>query len=351
MRDVMRKFSKFILVFLLSFTVCVSTGTAFEKVGTTSFQFLKVMTSARYTAMGEAASTIALNSQAVFFNPAGLSYVKGIDVSADYLDWFLDISHMSFAAAYTVPELGTFGLQGLMTDVGEIRVTSVDALGFVGDRYLGYTGEVIKPGAMVFGLSFARQLTEKFSFGLTAKYAREDLGVRATGNIMFDAGLIYDTGFRSVRIATTVRHFGPDVKYIDEEEIRRYDAENDTSYSQIYTGKSYPLPQTFNIGISAYLLSPNESLLMDSEDHSLLVAFDMVQPRDFDQQYNIGLEYGFGRILFLRGGYKLNYDSESFSLGFGIAYSDIRIDYAYSDFGDYLDSVHRFSIGFAMDDL
>lgn len=351
MRDVMKKIRKINLFVLLTLTICVSGSHAFEKVGTTSFQFLKVMTSARYTAMGEAASTIALNSQAVFFNPAGLSYVQGIDVSADYLDWFLDISHMSISAAMNVPGIGTFGVQGLMTDVGEIRVTSVDALGFVGDKYLGYTGEVIKPGAMVFGLSFARQLTEKFSFGLTAKYAREDLGVRATGNIMFDAGLIYDTGFRSVKIATTIRHFGPDVKYFDEETITRYDSENDTSFSQLYTGKAYPLPQTFNIGISGYLISSGENLLMDSESHSLLVAFDMVQPRDFDQQYNIGLEYGFGQTLFLRGGYKLNYDSESFSLGFGVAYSDIRIDYAYSDFGDYLDSVHRFSIGFAMDDF
>jgi hypothetical protein len=346
----MKKHNKYFIFILLTLTLCVSNGNAFEKVGTTSFQFLKVMTSARYTAMGEAASAIAFNSQAVFFNPAGLSYIKNIDVAVDYLDWFLDISHASFAAAYTVPGLGTFGFQGMVTDVGEIRVTSVDALGFVGDKYLGYTGEVIKPMAMVFGVSYARTLTEKFSFGITAKYAYEDLDVKATGNIMFDGGLIYDTGFRSLKLAATIRNFGPDVKYFDEELISRYDAENDTSYSQKYTGKQYPLPQTFTIGISGYLISSNESLMMDSENQSLLVAFDLVQPRDFDQQYNIGLEYGFKNILFLRGGYKLNYDSESFSLGFGVAYSNIRVDYSYSDFGEYLDSVHRFSLGFAMDD-
>jgi len=347
----MYKQSKYYISILIFLLLSVSRSTAFEKVGTTSFQFLKVMTSARYTAMGEAASSIAFNSQAVFYNPAGLSYVKNIDVAADYLDWFLDISHVSFAAAYSVPGIGSFGFQGMLTDVGEIRVTSVSALGFVGDRYLGYTGEVIEPGAQVFGLSYARQLTEKFSFGLTVKYAREDLGVRSTGNVMFDGGLIYDTGFRSLKLAATIRHFGPDVKYIDEETIVRYDAENDTSFSQLYTGKAYPLPQTFNIGISGYLMSGNESLFFDSESQTLLFSFDMVQPRDFDQQYNLGLEYGFRNILFLRGGYKINYDSESFSLGFGVAYSNIRVDYAYSDFGEYLDSVHRFSLGFAMDEL
>ncbi len=346
----MKKHNKYYVFILLTLTLCVSSGNAFEKVGTTSFQFLKVMTSARYSAMGDAASAITFNSQSVFFNPAGLSYVKNIDVAADYLDWFLDISHLAVSAAYTIPGFGTLGFQAIMTDVGEIRVTSVDALGFVGDKYLGYTGEVIQPGAQVFGISYAKKLTEKFSFGLTVKYAREDLGVRSTGNIMFDSGLIYDTGFRSIKLAATVRNFGPNVKYIDEELITRYDAENDTSYSQIYAGKEYPLPQIFNIGISGYLISGDESLVMDSESQTLLVSFDMVQPRDFDQQYNLGLEYGFKNILFLRGGYKINYDSESFSLGFGIAYSNIRVDYAYSDFGDYLDSVHRFSLGFAMND-
>ncbi|TFG94392.1 MAG: hypothetical protein E4H13_14940 [Calditrichales bacterium] len=88
---------------------------------------------------------------------------------------------------------------------------------------------------------------------------------------------------------------------------------------------------------------------MTSEDQTLLVAVDMIQPRDYDQQYNIGVEYGFKNILFLRGGYKLNYDEESFSLGFGLMYKNYRIDYAFSDFGDFLDSVHRFSFGFTID--
>ena len=96
-------------------------------------------------------------------------------------------------------------------------------------------------------------------------------------------------------------------------------------------------------------MSDNESLFLHSENQTLLIAFDIVQPRDYDQQYNVGLEYGFENILFLRGGYKLNYDEESFSIGFGVNYSNYRVDYAYSDFGEYLDSVHRFSFGISLD--
>ncbi|UCE04573.1 MAG: PorV/PorQ family protein, partial [bacterium] len=283
------------------------------------------------------------------FNPAALTRVKNIDLSVDYLDWFLDISHYAFSTAFSVRNIGSFGLLGIFTDVGEIKVTTVESLGFVDGVYLGYTGETFKPGAQVFGVSFARQLTDKFSFGLTAKYARENLGPEESAdNFMFDGGLIYSTGFKSLKIAAVVRHFGPEVRFYDKVKLPRYDIEKDTTLYQTYTGKSYPLPQTFNIGISSYLISPGESLFLHSENQTLLVAFDMVQPRDYDQQYNIGLEYGFNNILFLRGGYKVNYDEESYSFGFGLAYDKYRIDYAFNDFGEFLDSVHRFSFGLSI---
>ncbi len=336
---------------ILIIIISVSIGNpvfAFEKVGTTSFQFLKVMTNARSCAMGEAYSSVSDNSDAVFFNPAALTKVNNFDLSIDYLDWFMDISHYAFSAAFSVRNLGTFGFQVISTDVGEIRVTSVDALGFVDGVYMGYTGEVISPGAQVFGLSFARDLTDKFAFGITAKYAREDLGVKKTGSIIFDGGLLYKTGFKTLELAAVVRHFGPEVTFYDQVNLPRYDAANDSTYYQRYTGKSYPLPQTFNIGVSAYLIGAQDNVFVQSENQSLLFAFDMVQPRDYDQQYNVGVEYGFNNVLFLRGGYKINYDSESFSMGFGVAFQNYRFDYSYNDFGEYLDAVHRFSFGLAI---
>ncbi|TFG97055.1 MAG: PorV/PorQ family protein, partial [Calditrichales bacterium] len=294
---------KYIFKLTIIIGLLVQSGWAFEKVGTTSFQFLKVMTTARACDMGEAYTAISDRSDAVFFNPAGLARIENIDISVDYLDWFLDISHFAVAASYHVPEIGTFALQGIMTDVGNIQETRVDKLGYNADGvYLGYTGRVFQPGAMVLGLSYSRSLTDRFSFGITAKYAREDLGIEATQNIMFDGGLIYDTGFNSLKISTVLRNFGAEVQYLDQVIIPSHLASSD-SIEQKYTGKSFPLPQTFNIGIAAYLIAPGENILMTSEDQTLLVAVDMIQPRDYDQQYNIGVEYGFKNILFLRGGY------------------------------------------------
>ncbi|PIP77564.1 MAG: hypothetical protein COW85_08320 [Ignavibacteria bacterium CG22_combo_CG10-13_8_21_14_all_37_15] len=239
----------------------------FGKVGTTSFQFLKVFPGARANALAGAFTTLANNSEAVFWNPAGLAQVNRFDISAGYVGWFMDVKHYSFSAAYNLGDIGVFGVHGMVADVGNIEVTTVDKLGFVNGIYNpGLTGEVIRPGSMVLGASFARYLTDKFAFGVTVKYVRENLVYEKASAIVFDGGLTFNSGFKSIVIGASVRHFGQEVKFID---------------------KSYPLPQTFNIGVSSYLISATDPLLMSLDDQSLLFSYDMIQPRDYDQMHNV----------------------------------------------------------------
>ncbi len=316
----MRRIKYFFIILL-----ACSTLFGFEKVGTTSFQFLKVITTARAYGMGGAYTTIVNSSDAVFWNPAGLTKVNGLGVSAGYADWFLDVGQYSLSVAYTLDDVGTFGLFALYSDVGSIQETRVSALGFVDGKYNpGLTGRTFSPTSTAIGISFARDLNDRFTFGINAKYAHEDLIYKSAGVLAFDGGLIYKTGFRSIIIGASLRNFGPEVKFID---------------------RSYPLPQTLSLGISTMLFSEADPLISDVGDHSLLVSYDMEQPRDFGQQHNFGMEYSFDNIFFIRGGYRFNGDQEGLSFGAGLFYGGYKIDYAYSDFGEYLDSVHRFSVG------
>ena len=215
-----------------------------------------------------------------------------------------------------------------MTDIGEIEETRVDHLyrdEALGIYNPGLTGNTVTPGAMVFGISFARRLTDKFSFGITAKYAHEDLVVKTASSLIFDGGVLFNTGYKSLVLSAVLRHFGAQVKYFD---------------------KSYPLPQTFTLGISGYLLGQRNSLVFDSDENKLLLSYDLSQPRDYSQQHHLGLEYSFRDMFFLRGGYKINFDEEGLTYGFGIAYTGIRVDYSYCDFGEFLNAVNRFSIGY-----
>ena len=53
-------------------------------------------------------------------------------------------------------------------------------------------------------------------------------------------------------------------------------------------------------------------------------------------------------MLALRGGYKVNYDVEDYSLGAGLKYDfggrDIRVDLSYSDGGVYFDAPLRIAV-------
>lgn len=317
-----------IILLLLGMNIQLS---AFEKVGTTSFQFLKVYPGARASALSGAFSTLANNSEAVFWNPAGLTRVKDLDVSTNYIGWLLDIKHYAISGAYNMGEYGVLGVQAIKTDVGEIEETTVENIGVGGVVNgmwnPGLTGVVFSPSSSVIGLSYANQLTDRFSFGFTAKYVTEDLIYSKSNAFVFDGGFLFDTKYKSIVIGASIRHFGQEVKFVD---------------------KAYPLPQTFNIGVSAFIFSNHDPLLFTMEDQSLQFSYDIVQPRDYTQTHSVGLEYAFQDMMFLRGGYTFNNDQEGISAGVGIVVSNCRIDYSYSAFGEYLGSVQRITVGFAL---
>jgi hypothetical protein len=85
----------------------------------------------------------------------------------------------------------------------------------------------------------------------------------------------------------------------------------------------------------------------------LLGVFEFNHPSDNAERVNLGAEYQFKQLLptflfALRGGYRLNRDEQSYTLGFGARVPTSRtaktsVDYAYSDLGLLGDS-HKFSV-------
>lgn len=299
---------------------------AFEKVGVTSFQFLKVAPDARSSAMGGAGSSINMGIYSMYSNPANLVDLPGWSADISYVDYFFDTQHQSLALTWGNRQF-TFGLMALRYDYGEIEETTVEALGFLptGEFNPGLTGNIYHPGAQVYGLSFSQRLTDKFSYGIVMKYAYENMVYANTGALLFDLGLLYDTKFKSVRLSAVIRNFGPQVKYFDY---------------------SYPVPQTMVIGLSGNLFG-QEALISTSKLHRLTLAAELVQPRDYDQQYQIGMEYAMNEMLFIRSGYKINYDSQGLTLGMGLKFKGFNFDYSYCNYGA-LPAVSRFSLGYIL---
>ena len=315
-----------------------------QKVGTTSMQFLKVMPCARATALGDAYSVWASGAEAVFWNPSGVALVQNQEFSSTYVDWIFDARQGALSYAANLGELGTMGLQIQYVDYGEFEETSLLAQYMQNATEPGMTGRTFHPFGYLVGVTYARSLTDKFSAGLTAKFAHESLfngemvtamvrkgvfeNVKTWGSgLLFDFGIRYNTGFHSVQVGAAVQSFGAEITYAKESSLA---------------------PLLFRFGTAADLVG-KDPLLLPDEDNRVSVAFDLFQPNDYDQQEHVGLEYEYAGVFALRAGYKFNYDSEGLTLGGGIKHSlgsvKLAVDYSYGSIGTYLGHVQRISLG------
>ncbi len=56
-----------------------------------------------------------------------------------------------------------------------------------------------------------------------------------------------------------------------------------------------------------------------NEVHRLTTAIQLNHPNDNAENFGFGVEYGFKKSFFIRGGYKINADEQDFTFGAGVA--------------------------------
>lgn len=299
-----------------------------KKVAQTGMQFLKVDMSARAAAMGGAYTMIGGDASAMLYNAAGIASTENVDFYAARTQWIGDISYNAAGVVKTFGNWGTFGLSARASDYGQVIGTRVadNAQGFT------ETGD-LDVGAYAVGLAYGRALSSNFSVGGQVKFARQHLGSNLVpggetvdnrvSTLAYDFGTKYYPGLGSLRLGMSVRNFSPQVKYVEQ---------------------TFELPLTFRIGVAADVLD----YVGGSTNSSLLVSMDALHPRDYTERLHFGGEYSFRDLFALRGGYKVNYDEESFSLGFGISPEfgglGLKIDYAYSAMNRF-GNINRVTLG------
>ncbi len=334
---------KILILFLI--LIGISSPLTFsQKVATTSMQFLKVMPCSRGAALGDAYTSLASGADAYFWNPAGLVYSSSNELSMTYTSWIMDTQLGSLAFSMPFGNMGTFAAGIQYVDYGSMEEASMNRPYINKLENPGLTGRTFKPFAMIAGLGYGKQLTDKFSMGVNVKYAYESLyngdtyaaqtksgtteKVNTWGQgFLFDFGMRYNTGFKTIQLAISAQNFGAEIKYAKE---------------------SNPAPLQFRWGVVADIMG-NNALLFEDPMNRVTVAFDLFQPNDYAQQEHVGLEYSFQNTVALRAGYKFNYDSESITLGAGVKTTlngiGLLFDYSFTPLSNYLGDVHRISLG------
>jgi hypothetical protein len=316
-------------------------GTAsaeFSKVGSAGAQFLKIGVGSKYQGMGEAAVAVTNDVYATYWNPAGLVGVENSSIGFTNVNWLLDIDLNFVAIAKRFEDIGVFGASVTVLSMDEQEINTFEQQDGTGDTYAA--------SSYAIGLTYARQLTARFAFGASVKYLQEKIHLEESQGFAFDFGTMLYTGFESLRLGMSISNMGPEMKFSGPSLDVSYDDQNGQGANspvgaQLKT-TPYDLPLVFRVGLAYDLeISPSSALLL---------AAELKHPNDNMQQGAVGAELGFSEKYFLRGGYKLNYDEETFSFGGGLTTpvtGDVKlvVDYSWQDFGR-LESAQRFSVGF-----
>ncbi len=314
---------------LLLLTMRNSAQAEFRRsVGTSSAQFLKLPVNARAIALGESYSSIADESDAIYWNPAGLYRVKNKSISLMHA-LYLDNIYYDFGS-YS-QRIGDFGALGVGVQyLGAGSITQVDESNSDVGTY--------KPHDWALSVGWAHKLTDfgsdqEFLVGFTGKFIQSRIiETAATGAA--DVGLMWSP-VKRVWVGVTAQNLGPALKFKNE---------------------GGNLPATVRVGSSYKIFEPKIEVRDKGDTYSVsdawIASMDMIVTRDNNPIAALGTEYKHPVSTELIVSGRIGYNSRTatdirqftaMSMGIGLDWQRFCFDFAWVPFGE-LGQSYRFSI-------
>ncbi|MDR9415548.1 MAG: PorV/PorQ family protein [Gracilimonas sp.] len=284
-----------------------------DKVGTTASPFLSITSGARASAMGGAYAAISNDGSSIFWNPGGLAQLDKTTVSFSNMNWFLDSQIQDASVIINGGNAGNFALSVRALNYGDIEVTTIDNP--------GGTGEIFTPTDLSVSVSYSRFITNQFSIGANTKFVQQKIWNEAATGFAVDMGMFYRSNFKNLRIGMSITNFGTDMRMTGDDLRQAIDiAEGQNGNNDRLEGyldtDSWPMPLMFRVGLAIDAL--------DLDDHKVVFAVDAKHPSDNSESIDLGFEYGFNELVFIRGGYRSLFASQiedqGLTAGFGLKY-------------------------------
>jgi hypothetical protein len=350
LEDKMKVLSKLIL--LLAVVMGIS-RVSYAQGGETAVPFLLLAPDSRAGGIGESGAGLADNSAAIFWNPAGIAFQSGTELSITHSNWLpqfkLDLFYDYLTFRQYVPEIDgsitssiTYMNFGEFIQTGESDPTELGRFhSFDAALTVGYATKVTPDWGL--GLNFRlihSRLSGKISVG-------EQRGEGSATTVSFDIGGMWrpskleipftgeDIGNR-FSIGANLSNIGPKIYYINK-------------------AQADPIPTNFRLGFAYKIMDDEYNSLTYTLDFSKLLV-SRKEPKDEfykaiftawnDQSFkdelreivtSMGLEYVYGipgdYQFAVRGGYFYedpSYGNRKFlTLGAGIRYDMYGFDFSY----------------------
>ena len=332
---------------MLALTVLVVlSGSVFAQ-GESAVPFLLIGPNSGNSGMGETGTGLINDASAMFWNPAGLGFQKGNQVSITHSPWLpglglSDLFYDYLAGKYYLKKLkGTVGVSITYLNIGEIIQT--DEFGNEIGSYQAFDGAL----AVGYGTKVNRDL----GVGIVTRFIYSKLAVdpvageKGTGtayDLSFDISGLWKPTKTKIKfidnklgIGLNLSNIGPKVTYVD-------DAQADPLPTNLRLGFGYDVYQseynnlTLTLDFAKLLVKRREGGESDPVYKGIFTSFG----GGFDNvmksiQTSVGAEYWYGnpKLIGLRGGFFYedpNRGKRKFiTLGASIRYSLYGFDFSY----------------------
>lgn len=312
-----------------------------SKRGTTAAPFLTIPQGSAALGMGGAFVSIADDPSAMYWNPAGIADLPGIQLVFDHSYWIADLNYEFFGATINAGSFGTLGLNLIASNSGDMKVTTV--------AQQDGTGEVFSTTDVAVGVTYAVKLTDDFSIGINPKVVYQKIWKMSATAFALDIGVKYVTPFRGITLGMSMTNFGSKMQMQGDNALVVFDPDPENSGNNgripaYLSTEKWDLPLNFRVGISY-------DLPLDAIGRFRFAA-DASHPSDNYESVSAGAEYAYDETIFIRGGYKtlfLKNTEEGFTVGIGfrkyiVGNFRLSLDYAYQDFSR-LKNVQKFTLG------
>lgn len=261
---------------------------------------------------GNAGMSSIRGTEAIWGNVAGTANIRKMDINFSNTFWLSGLnSHInliSFGLMIKLGEQNALGFSFVNFSLGEVPITTVE-------HPEPYGLGTYKPSLMNINLSFARQFSNSISGGLVVKIINERISDMSCTGVAIDAGIQYCTGpTDNIHFGITLKNIGPTIKFKgDGLSIKAFLAGKDNQITVIQRADQFELPAQLNIG-AAYDFNIGKDEEDDSKTyHRITVAGDFSSNSFTNDQFILGLEYGFEPYLKVRAGY--TFEKGCFSKG------------------------------------
>ncbi|MEX0778362.1 MAG: type IX secretion system outer membrane channel protein PorV [Balneolales bacterium] len=328
------------------------------QVGITAVPFLQIEPDTRASGMGNANVAIADNASAVFWNPAGLAFQSGNEISITHANWLpqfdVGLFYDHLVGKYEIDGIGVVGGHITFLNLGEQSRTS-EASPEVLDTFSSYE--------VATGLSYGFKVNENFSIGTGLRFIYSNLvpsGTVVSGqearngtSVGFDVSGLYRSNPFSVldreahfTVGTNLSNIGPPIQYTDE-------AQKDPLPTLLRLGWSYTMDLDEE-GFNTLTFANDFSKVMarnDTSGNAMGVAEALVNswgsytrtpdggrtyvdvPLSDQLMVGLGAEYWYNKQFALRMGYFYespnNGNRQFLTFGAGLRYDFVGIDFSY----------------------